>query len=201
MVENNPWLTSANADNDGVEAEPVEVVSGPAHPSGPTAPQAGITASGALLPRRPVTVPARLWWVGVHGGAGERTLAALLEGSRAAVHAWPEVAISVTFRPQAVLVARTHARGLLAAQAAATEWASGYSGVDLLGLVLIADAPGRLPRPLRDLAKLVSGGVPRVWNVPWIEAWRLGESPTLDAAPKPVRAMISDLADLAPIVE
>src|SRR5690625_7783755 len=72
-----------------------------------------------------------------------------------------------------------HAHGLLATQTAATKWASGAVDVDLLGLVLVADAPGRLSRPLRDLARLVSGGLPRVWNLPWIEAWRLGEPPSL----------------------
>jgi hypothetical protein len=137
-----------------------------------------------------------LWWVGVHGGAGERTLAALLEGSHRAAHAWPEVAISVAHKPRAVLVARTHARGLLAAQAAATEWASGHTGVDLLGLVLVADAPGKLPRPLKDLAKLVSGGVPRVWHVPWVETWRQGAPPHPQSAPKAVRTMITELSDL-----
>jgi len=92
-----------------------------------------------------------------------------------------------------VLAARMHAHGLLATQTAATKWASGAVDVDLLGLVLVADAPGRLSRPLRDLARLVSGGLPRVWNLPWIEAWRLGEPPSLEFIPKAVRAMVTDL--------
>ena len=63
----------------------------------------------------------------------------------------------------------------------------------LLGLVLIADAPGRLPHGLRRLAALIAGGVPAVWSVPWIEAWRLGEPPAPHNAPKVVRELLEDL--------
>src|SRR5690625_444854 len=31
------------------------------------------------------------------------------------------------------------------------------------------------------------------WNLPWIEAWRLGEPPSLEFIPKAVRAMVTDL--------
>lgn len=57
---------------------------------------------------------------------------------------------------------------------AAAQWASGAVPVDLLGLAVVADAPGRLPGPLRDLVRLVGGGVPHLWRVPWSEDWRLG---------------------------
>ncbi|MFE1400358.1 DUF6668 family protein [Nocardiopsis dassonvillei] len=140
--------------------------------------------------------PALMWWLGVHGGAGERTMAALIQDSRTVGHAWPVVATPNVPAPRVVLVARTHARGLLALQAAATEWASGQTGVDLLGAVLIADAPGRLPRPLRDLMSLVSGGVPRTWHVPWMEPWRRGETVTATDVPKPVRTLVTEISDL-----
>jgi len=32
--------------------------------------------------------------------------------------------------------------------------------VRLLGLVLVADTPGKVPAPIRDLAKVVGGGAP-----------------------------------------
>ena len=91
------------------------------------------------------TSQAAVWWLGAHGGAGESTLEELFSGSRAADHSWP---LTAAERPPArvVLVARTHARGLRAAQSAIREWAAGDAQVLLLGLVLIADAPGRLPR-------------------------------------------------------
>jgi hypothetical protein len=184
-----------------VEEEPVEVLAAPT----PAAPQPGIVAAppgGRRLPR--VTVAeghqARVWWLGVHGGAGETTLEQLLPGSRAAGHAWPLTpgVRRGTAGPRVVLVARTDARGLRSAQAAAAEWASGEVPVTLLGLVLVADAPGRQPRPLRELAQLVEGGVPKTWRLPWSEGWRLGEEPDPETAPRAVRDLLGDVAELAP---
>ena len=135
---------------------------------------------------------AAVWWLGAHGGAGESTLEELFSGSRAADHRWP---LTGPDRPPArvVLVARTHAHGLRAAQSAVREWAAGDAPVLLLGLVLIADAPGRLPHGLRQLADLISGGVGSVWSLPWIEAWRVGEPPAPHNAPKVVRRLLLDL--------
>ena len=135
---------------------------------------------------------AAVWWLGAHGGAGESTLEELFSGSRAADHRWP---LTGPDRPPArvVLVARTHAHGLRAAQSAVREWAAGDAPVLLLGLVLIADAPGRLPHGLRQLADLISGGVGSVWSLPWIEAWRVGEPPAPHNAPKVVRRLLEDL--------
>lgn len=192
----NPWVPRPEPDaqeppQDGerIESATTEV---------PTlAPQPGIEPLAATdrFPRRNVDGHvADVWWVGVHGGAGETTLEELLEGSRAAGHAWP-TATPPLAPPRVVLVARTHARGLQAAQLAATEWASGDVATDLLGLALLADAPGRLPRALRDFAALVSGGVPRVWRLPWVEAWRTGE-PVSDTAPKAARRLLDDLRAL-----
>jgi hypothetical protein len=158
----------------------------------PTAPQPGV--------RRNVNRPAALWWLGVHGGAGESTLSATVPGSRAAGHAWP---ITHDGSPSnVILVARSNANGLAAAQRAATEWASGsLPSIQLLGLVIVADSHGKLPKPLRDLAQVVSGGVPAVWQVPWVEAWRLGEPVDLDSSPKEVRALAAAASALiAPTV-
>jgi hypothetical protein len=124
------------------------------------------------------THPARLWFTGCSGGSGESTLAALLPGARPTEHRWPVIPGAPA---RVVLVARTSAEGLLAAQDVIAQWADPASGlrtsIDLLGLVLSADIPGRPPRVLRDLAKHVRGGVPkdRSWELPYIEAWRLGE--------------------------
>ena len=133
-----------------------------------------------------------MWWLGAHGGAGESTLEELFRGSRAADHRWPLSPAHVA-PARVVLTARTHARGLTAAQSAIREWAGADAPVRLLGLVLIADAPGRLPPPLRRLAELVAGGVPAVWWLPWIEAWRVGEPPTPQNSPKVVRRLLEDL--------
>jgi hypothetical protein len=150
-------------------------------------------------PRRNIDVPrgaATIWWLGVHGGAGETTLAQLLEGSWETGHAWPHSNGQPTELPHVILVARTNARGLRAAQLAAIEWASGSVAVQLHGLVFVADAPGRLPKPLRDFAHIVAGGVPRVWRLPWVEAWRLGEPVSANTAPKAVTDVLDDLRAL-----
>ncbi|MDX3366086.1 hypothetical protein PV387_08590 [Streptomyces sp. ME02-6987-2C] len=95
-----------------------------------------------------------------------------------------------------MLVARSSAGGLKAAQSAAQQWASGMvTGIDLLGLVVVADAPGRRPKILQDLVRLVSGAVPRLWQIPWVEAWRLGEPPS-SHQPKECAPLAHDLTRL-----
>ena len=48
--------------------------------------------------------------------------------------------------------------------------------MELLGLVLGADAPGRrTPKPLAQLVRDVSGAFPVVLRVPWQAAWRLSQ--------------------------
>ena len=126
------------------------------------------------------------------GVQGERSL--LAAGSRPAQHGWP-VADTPGTPSRVALVARTSWSGLTAAQRAATEWASGVLGdsVQLVGLVLIPDAPGRLPKPLRDLQHVIAGGVPRVWTLPWVDAWRLGPVDPSVPVPKEFRALLADL--------
>ncbi|WP_344272234.1 hypothetical protein [Actinomadura napierensis] len=94
-----------------------------------------------------------------------------------------------------VLVARSHAHGLRAAQAAAWQWSTSAElrPVQLLGLAVIADAPGRRPKPLKDLLTLISGGVPKVWDLPWVEALRLGDPPGQVQLPAQYAAMAADL--------
>lgn len=123
------------------------------------------------LPIVRTALAAEMWVVGAHGGAGESSLAGLVDTWLPAEHSWPQS----TLPARCVLTARTSAAGLLAAQAALRQWAAGNTPVELIGLVLLADAPGRLPAPLRDLAGLVAGGAPRCWLVPWIEQWRAGD--------------------------
>ena len=114
-----------------------------------------------------------------------------MDGSAEAGHSWPCPAGGES--ANVVMVARTSIAGLRSAQAAATQWASGRAGdANVLGLVFMADAPGKLPRPLRDFGRLISGGVPRTWSIPWIEAWRVGDAPTSDI-PRDLRRLIDDL--------
>lgn len=198
MVQNNPWATQppspppathapgpadearrreqgdpdAEAPQPEEDGEPVPV-------TGPTRPQAGVAPVRAL-PVRACADTASLFFVGAHGGSGETTVASLDPRWSATDHTWPELPEAA--RAQCVVVARTHVSGLLAAQRALAQWASSTAGAsaECVGLLLIADAPGRPPAPIVDLIQHVSGGAPRVWRLDWLEEWRLGD---LDSRP------------------
>jgi hypothetical protein len=199
-MSTNPWLRGQGS-QDEASVEQVLTVTRATLQARTLSPQAaGVPApdAGDRFPRRVLDATDALgltWLVGVHGGAGETTLEQLLgHAGRAGDHAWPIAPVAAD-PARVVLLARTHATGLRAAQLAATEWAAGVVRVDLVGLVLIADAPGRLPRPLKDFAELVAGGVPRVWRVPWVASWREGEPVGPHSTPKEVRRVLDDLLD------
>ena len=106
-----------------------------------------------------------------HGGAGVSCLlraGLTAAGGVDASRAWPAGG-------RVLLVARTSTGGLESARDAARQHAAGAAGVavDLVGLVLIADAPGRLPSRVAALADLLCGAFDRVWLLPWLEEWRL----------------------------
>ncbi len=189
------WVPSAGWP---VAPEPDETalaVRGP-EATGPTSPQPHVPLPAAALPVRRVTSAAALWVVGAHGGSGESSVAGLSAGWAAADHGWPELPGGAA--APCVVVARTNVGGLLAARTALTQWAASGAGpsVRLVGLVLVADAPGKLPTALRDLAKVVGGGAPRVWEVPWLDGWRLGD-PAAERIPRSVSKLVSDLGSLA----
>lgn len=188
----NPWLPQA------IEPAVAETPTPTTPPlTGPRRPQHGVPAPDHVdqLPTRHTHRVAALWVLGAHGGAAESTIAALDHDWAAADHAWPT---GTADHPSPVIVvARTSAYGLTAAKNAARQWAAGLvDDVDLLGLVLVADAPRKLPKPLRDLAQIVAGGYPRLWRLPWIEAWRLGDPIHPDTNPRDVHRLISDLDTL-----
>ncbi|MEV4440922.1 DUF6668 family protein [Streptomyces sp. NPDC049577] len=153
-------------------------MTGPHRPQPTTVPQpfGGLPAFSI-----PAGVAPAFWWVSCHGGSGVTTLAhAIGAGGAEAGTYWPAPQPPALAR--VVLVARTHHYGLTRAQLAGRQWASAQvpEGVEVLGLVQVADAPGKPPRPLRELARLVAGGFPRLWEIPWIEDLRLGAPPPTD---------------------
>ncbi|MGW3283883.1 hypothetical protein ACWDR3_04450 [Streptomyces sp. NPDC001002] len=114
-------------------------------------------------------------WVQAHGGAGATSLVEVLGGVDVGAR-WPEPAKGEPHR--IVLVGRTSARGLRA-----VSWALGAldegkapRGLDLLAVVLVADAPGRLPLALLRRIRVLRS-VAQVHRVPWIPAWRTGGHP------------------------
>ena len=191
-VSKNRWISLGN---DSVDDPAPVVVDEPSTllRTGPSKPQLSVPQPDHVdrLPRRSVADgSADYWWLGVHGGAGESSLARLDKSTRAAEHHWPQAAAGAVV----VLVARSNIHGLRAAQRAATEWASGsLPGIQLAGLVVVADAPGRLPKELRDFARVVGGGVPHLWHVPWIEGWRLGHEVPIELLPKDLRTVLEQV--------
>jgi len=120
-----------------------------------------------------------------HHGAGVSTLAAATgfrdsdESVRAAVH------------PQAMrlLVARTHHAGLEAARHALAENRTTGAYVRLL---LVPDAPGKLPRPLADQVTIITGPAPTT-TVPWVEAWRWAPGTRTETSTKFFTALAGQL--------
>ena len=187
----NPWITSPTGDTAEQET-PVTYLPPPAVIS---APLKGIVEPDAAdrLARRTMTGSAALWIIGAHGGAGESRMADLL-GARATDHRWP--VLQDGSKPRVLLVCRADMRGLTAARSALTQWASGATPeVDLLGLAVLADAPGKTPKALRDLTSIVGGGAPRLWTLPWVEAWRHGD--TTAPSSREYQRFITDMATLA----
>ncbi len=135
--------------------------------------------------------PATWVWMGAHGGAGVTTLAGAL-GGLADVNPFGGEPMPV------VVVARTHRAGLEAAQGCSTEFDVDDVNGDLilLGLVLVADAPGRLPPALQDLAHVVAGGYPRCWTVRWSTELRFGAYRP-DHLPRRVRRLGEELQMLS----
>ncbi|WP_055493117.1 DUF6668 family protein [Streptomyces sp. TP-A0356] len=124
------------------------------------------TAQGSAGPRR-------FGWVATHGGAGTSTLATVFGGFDAG-RGWPRPDQS---EPASVLlVARTHAGGLQAVLRYLDVFRRGEAppGLDLDAIVLVADAPGRLPRQLAQRIKVIESMID-VYRVPWVPAWRIGD--------------------------
>lgn len=167
--------------------------------TGAAGPQRGIPQPDAAdrLPRRYVTGSTALWIVGVHGGAGESAVTRLINGSRPTQHTWPVIE-DTGILPRVLMVCRSSMSGLEAARRALIEWAAPQAPqVELLGLAVLADAPGKLPKELRDLATIVGGGAPRLWHLPWVEAWRTGDVAP-ERLPREIRKFITEINSLLP---
>lgn len=135
-----------------------------------------------------------VWWLGVHGGAGESTLARLFKGTRAAEHRWP-VGSPDGSKALVVLVARTSFWGMTAVQDAMREWDQRQrAAVLVLGLVLIAHRPGRLPKNLVGLQRDLQGATEQLWLLPWCERWSAGEIPSRANSPKAIEQLYADLS-------
>ncbi|MBG6184675.1 hypothetical protein IWX65_002653 [Arthrobacter sp. CAN_A214] len=173
----------------------VEVLRGVA---GPQQGLLGLAAGEGMA--RFLTDNPEVFWLGVHGGAGENTLADLL-GGVPCHHRWPSRsdADPSVLPADVFLVARQNHRGLKAAQLAARDWATGsHPTIALRGLVVIADAPGKTPKALYNQTRITAGGVPQTWVLPWIEELRLEgtvDPESLSREPRKVLTSLSEVID------
>jgi len=174
---------------------------------------------GASRPHDSVVLPdqTRFGWqevttpdlvvVAAHGGAGASTIAGWLDAAAVREcwpappdqppHGWPLID-GHWARVPVLLVCRSHARGLTAAAEAAQQWAStSMDWLNLLGLVVVADAPGRLPSELRRQVRVVAGAVPRTWHIKWLPELRLGdvrsEHPTVVALRESIAPLVDEI--------
>jgi len=165
---------------------------------------AGRQRAGVILSAVPMPPPATgesaaaaaveqasFWvWCGAHGGAGVTTLAAAIPGGVDLGRRLPWEA-GVDELP-AVVVCRSTAAGLSAAR----DFAAAASGrTDLLGLVVVADIPERKrPKVLTDSLYVTRGAFGgRVWEMPWVGSWRLGEPPGTSNNPRQVKDLLRAL--------
>ncbi|MFJ9246104.1 DUF6668 family protein [Streptomyces sp. NPDC101776] len=140
------------------------------HAAAPEAPERSSSIPVGIPTGIPVA-PRRFSWVATHGGTGATTLAAVY-GGRDCGRDWP----APEDPPSVLLVARTHAAGLAAVARALEVFRRGEApaGLDLDAVVLVADAPGRLPRQLAQYVKAIESVID-VYRVPWVPAWRVGD--------------------------
>lgn len=139
------------------------------------------------------------WWLGCHGGAGVSTLATFIRGGADAGQGWPDPAYGGPTR--VVLVARSSAHGLRAALSATRQWAAhAVPAVELLGAVVVADAPGRklYPAQTEQLAHL-RGVLAAVWVIPWLEELRVATPTALPSVPPTISDLGADLAACSPL--
>ena len=134
------------------------------------------------------------YWLGTHGGAGETTFRELLGGVECH-HRWPSPTSGAP-APVVVLLARQTHRGLEAARRAAQDWASGqHREVVLAGLVIVADTPGKPPKSLAAATRVIAGGVPSTWVVPWIEELRLTGAVDWESTAREPRKVLTALGE------
>lgn len=186
------WLRAVNETTEPLPTNPAVLKQ---DPRGPQRPQKGVRRrAGSGVPRQAVEgeVPP-LWVMGTHGGAGESIIASLVDGAIATDHAWPSRTGTAEDQDRVLLVCRSNMRGLRSAQQTAIEYASGALPGVLAGLVVVPDAPGKLPKDLAALAKIVSGAVPHTWHMPWVEEWRRVHTPEASAVPRSARSVLDQI--------
>lgn len=171
-------------ERDPVLGDDVEVT-GPSSPI--HAPRDAGDRPSVLEPPTPIPLAEKnVAVVALHGGAGATTLSMLLHaGVDDAGTQLPAANPYVSARPRVLFVARTHARGLEAAETATTAWSHGeLPAIDLVGLVLVDDGP-KLSSQTRHAVARILRKTPHGWHIPWVEAWRTTAAPAVSGVRLP----------------
>jgi hypothetical protein len=153
------------------------------HFTGPDSPPAAPPPSRLAVVLPPVwATPATgavVQLVGLHGGAGTTTLAAL--AGPGAIDLGTSLTGAAASVP-VLFVTRTHARGLDLALRLGQQWAAGgISPLRVVGLAAVYDAPTLTPALTRTL-KSVTKTLPHCWVFRWDENLRASAAPP-SAAP------------------
>lgn len=121
------------------------------------------------------------FWLAAHGGAGAGLLSRLSSATsdpdqvsgQDAGPLWPTPSLETT--GAVVVVTRTTVSGLTKARDLAAQYLAGAAppGTELLGVVLVADQPGKPPAAVATSVKLLDGVFARTWQVPYVPQYRL----------------------------
>lgn len=174
----NPFMPAADgaaAARSGEERGALEDA-GLGHVAGPTDPPVAptplnpalaIPSSWPIGPAHPFNA---VQLVGLHGGAGTSTMAALL--GPVALDCGTSLANLTTLEIPVLFVTRTHAHGLDLALRLGQQYAArALDQVMVLGLVVVRDAP-TLSKGLARTLRSVEKTLPNCWTVPWSEDLR-----------------------------
>lgn len=173
--------------------------------SGPETPEAinSPAPSSAPWPRQEITESAPVVVMGLHGGAGTSTVAALLSGNAVDVgQGWPVAGGWTRPRPElnVLAVCRNHHAGINAGVEFAKQWASGsLKDSRLLGILVVDDGPKLLEAQKRATKKL-GQMTPHGWHLPWIEEWRIS-SPDTQRLPRRIKQTMKKILSLTEIKE
>ncbi|MEV0853812.1 hypothetical protein [Nocardia fluminea] len=135
------------------------------------------------------THPPAVAIVGAHGGAATSTLARWWAPAADCGQSWPG---SVQTTQRVVVAARLCLPGLVACADRLREWHAGATpdGVEVVGVVLSAARPGRVPAPVRRYRAVIEDLADLVWEIGWHdelierELSELAEFTPFDPAPQ-----------------
>lgn len=142
--------------------------------------------------------------MGLHGGSGASTVAALLAtADRSLDDLWPSTdgglgwpVASGWARPRpplnVVAVYRPHRAGIEAATEFARTWAAdALPDSHLLGIIAVDDGPNLL-QAQKQAVKRIGMMTPHGWHLPWIEQWRIAP-PDFETLPRRVRKTVRSI--------